>query len=204
MHATMDGTAEANVTAGSNTAVTFDTAGALTAPAGPVTMAVNLNNVATALGQVNSAASPMSFTLDFSGSTQFGSAFGVNSIAQDGYSSGRLTGVSIASDGTIQGRYSNGQARSLAQVVLTSFVNAQGLRPLGNGQFLETADSGAALVGAPSTGSLGALQSAAIEESNVDLTAELVKLITLQRVYQANAQTIKTQDSVLQTVVNIR
>ena len=89
-------------------------------------------------------------------------------------------------------------------MVLGTFVNAQGLKPLGGNQYAETSDSGAPLVGAPTTGALGTLQAAAVEASNVDLTAELVNLITLQRVYQANAQTIKTQDQVLQTLVNLR
>ncbi|HUL93794.1 MAG TPA: flagellar hook protein FlgE [Burkholderiales bacterium] len=203
LHATVDGTAETRTTLSSNN-IQFDAFGALTAPAVPINVSVDLNQIAVDLGTVNSANSPLPFTLDFSGTTQFGSPFGVTTITQDGFSSGRLSGVSIGADGIIQGRYSNGQARNLAQVVLATFVNGQGLKPLGHNQYAETPDSGAALVGAPSTGSLGALQSAAVEESNVDLTAELINLITLQRVYQANAQTIKTQDAVLQTLVNLR
>lgn len=203
LHATVDGTAETRTTLSTNT-IQFDAFGALTAPAAPINVSVDLNQIATDLGTVNSANSPLPFTLDFNGTTQFGSPFGVTTITQDGFSSGRLSGVSIGADGIIQGRYSNGQARNLAQVVLATFVNGQGLKPLGHNQFAETPDSGAALVGAPSTGSLGVLQSAAVEESNVDLTAELINLITLQRVYQANAETIKTQDAVLQTLVNLR
>jgi len=203
LHATVDGTAESRVTLGTST-MQFDAFGTLTAPVGPLTVSVNLNQIATDLGTVNSALSPLPFTLDFGGTTQFGSPFGVNSITQDGFTSGRLTGVSVGANGTVQGRYSNGQTRDLAQVVLATFINGQGLKPLGGNQYLETPDSGTPLVGAPTTGSLGTLQSAAVEESNVDLTAELVNLITLQRVYQANAQTVKTQDAVLQTLVNIR
>ena len=114
---------------------------------------------------------------------------------QDGFTSGKLTGFSIAADGTVQGRYSNGQTRALGQVVLANFTNPNGLQPLGNNMWAETAASGEAQVGAPGTANLGALQSGAVEESNVDLTAELVDMITAQRNYQANAQTIKTQDS---------
>ena len=112
--------------------------------------------------------------------------------------------VNISSDGVLLGRYSNGQARAQGQIVLGNFINAQGLQPLGNNMLAETAESGQPTVGAPGSGSLGALQSGALEESNVDLTAELVNMITAQRVYQANAQTIRAQDAVLQTIVNLR
>jgi len=180
--------------AGAATPIAYDSLGALT----------TAMPLAQSFPVATGAATPLNFALDLTGSTQFGSPFGVNSIIQDGYTSGRLTGVFVGADGTVQGRYSNGQARDLAQVVLTTFINVQGLKPLGDNQYAETPDSGAALVGAPTTGSLGTLQAAAVEESNVDLTAELVNLITLQRLYQANAQTIKTQDQVLQTLVNLR
>ena len=150
------------------------------------------------------ATTTLSFNLNLGGSTQYGNIFGINSIAQDGYTSGRLAGLSVASDGTIQGRYSNGQTRDLAQVVVGNFTNPNGLTSLGNNQWSETANSGQPLIGEPGSGSLGVIQSAAVEESNVDLTAELVNMITFQRAYQANAQTIKTQDSILQTLVNLR
>jgi flagellar hook protein FlgE len=143
-------------------------------------------------------------TLDLSGSTQFGSNFSVNALSQDGYSSGRLASFTTGADGTISGRYTNGQSKVLGQVVLASFVNPNGLQSLGGNAWTETSTSGTPLVGAPNTGNLGVLQSSAVEDSNVDLTAELVNMITAQRVYQANAQTIKTQDQVLQTLVNLR
>ena len=150
------------------------------------------------------ATTPLVFTLDFTASTQFGSSFGVNKLDQDGFQSGKLTGFSISEDGVVLGRYSNGQARAQGQIVLANFTNVQGLQPLGNSLWGETSASGQPLVGAPTTGNLGVLQSGATEESNVDITEELVKMITAQRVYQANAQTIKTQDQVLQTMVNLR
>jgi flagellar hook protein FlgE len=150
------------------------------------------------------AVTPLAFNLDFTGSTQFGSGFGVNELTQDGYQSGKLTGYAISADGTIVGRYSNGQTRAQGQIVLANFTNVQGLQPLGNNAWGETASSGQPLIGAPNSGNLGVLQSGAIEEANVDITAELVKMITAQRIYQANAQTIKTQDAVLQTMVNLR
>ena len=149
-------------------------------------------------------AAPLSITMDYSKTTQFGSGFGVNSLSQDGYASGQLSGYSIAADGIILGRYTNGQSQILGQVALANFTNPQGLKPLGDSMWGESSDSGLPLTGAPGSASLGALQAAALEDSNVDLTAELVNMITAQRTYQANAQSIKTQDAVLQTLVNLK
>ena len=203
IHANVDGTAEANSPLTTST-LSFNTSGQLTGGTGVVGASINLNAVMAAQGKVNGAGTPLAFNVDFTGSTQFGSAFGTNRLEQDGYTSGRLTGVSVGGNGVIRGNYSNGQARDLGQVVLASFTNPNGLTSLGGNQWAETSVSGAALVGAPNTASLGVLQSAAVEESNVDLTAELVNMITQQRNYQANAQSIKTQDQILQTLVNLR
>ena len=153
---------------------------------------------------VTTGAAPVAVSLDMNGTTQFGSNFGVNALSQDGYAAGKITGYSVGNDGIVQGRYSNGQTRAQGQVALVAFTNPQGLRSLGANQWGEAPDSGPALTGAPNTGNLGALQSGALEDSNIDLTAELFDMITAQRIYQANAQTIKTQDSVLQTLVNLR
>jgi flagellar hook protein FlgE len=142
--------------------------------------------------------------LDFAGTTQYGSVFGVNALTQDGYASGRLSGFSLSDNGTIVGRYTNGQTNVLGQVVLSNFPDPNGLTSLGANQWIETTKSGPPLTGAPGSGGLGAVQSSAVEDSNVDLTSELVNMITAQRNYQANAQTIKTQDQVLQTLVNLR
>lgn len=205
--ATVDGTAATNVNLGNGagvaTALNFTTGGAL-ATAMPINGSINLTQVATDLGLVNGATSPLTFSLNFNGTSQFGSNFGVSSLSQNGYTSGRLSGLSVGADGVIQGRYSNGQSRNIGQVVLASFNNPQGLKPLGNNLWAESSDSGPATIGAPNTGSLGVIQASAVEDSNVDLTAELVNMITMQRAYQANAQTIKTQDSLLQTLVNLR
>jgi len=150
------------------------------------------------------ATTPMAVAVDFTGTTQFGTAFGVNDLTQNGYTAGKLSGFSIGPDGTILGRYSNGQTLAQGQIALASFTNSQGLAPLGNNLWAETSTSGLPLVGAPGAGTLGVLQSGAVEEANVDLTQELVNMITAQRVYQANAQTIKTEDSLLQTITNLR
>jgi flagellar hook protein FlgE len=149
-------------------------------------------------------ANPLPLTFDFAQVSQYGGNFGVNTLTQDGFTSGRLNGFSTSPDGSILGRYSNGQTQVLGQMLLANFTNPQGLQPIGNNEWIESSASGGPLIGVPGSGSLGILQSSAVEDSNVDLTAELVNMITAQRVYQANAQTIKTQDAVLQTLVNLR
>jgi flagellar hook protein FlgE len=145
-----------------------------------------------------------SMEVAFTGTTQYGTSTSDKKLTQDGYTAGHLQRFSIGEEGIILGQYSNGQSKPLGQVVLANFSNPNGLEPLGNNAWAESADSGTPLVGVPDSGSFGVLQSSAVETSNVDLTAELVNMITAQRVYQANAQTIKTQDSVLQTLVNLR
>jgi len=154
----------------------------------------------------NGATTPLAIPLTFpaSGMSQFGVDFAVNQLQQNGFTTGSLAGFSISNDGTILGRYTNGQSRAQGQMVLANFVNSQGLVALGNNQWADSADSGQALVAAPGAGTLGVLQSGALEEANVDLTQELVNMITAQRVYQANAQTIRTQDQIQQTLVNLR
>ena len=194
---TVDGSlANANIGGGAGLPVTmnFNSSGALTT-------AMPLNaSVAVATGAVT----PLAFTLDYTGSTQYGSPFGVNNLTQDGFTSGQLSGFSVSNDGTIVGSYTNGQTRSLGQVVLADFRNPQGPGAARQQRVGRHRTIGPADRRRPGTGTLGVLQSAAVEESNVDLTAELVNMITAQRVYQANAQTIKTQDQVLQTLVNLR
>ncbi|QOL51722.1 flagellar hook protein FlgE [Massilia litorea] len=140
----------------------------------------------------------------FTGTTQYGTATSDKKLVQDGYTAGHLQRFSIGKEGIILGQYSNGQSKPLGQVVLANFANSNGLEPLGNNAWAESANSGTPLIGTPNSGSFGVMQSSAVETSNVDLTAELVNMITAQRVYQANAQTIKTQDSVLQTLVSMR
>lgn len=179
-----------------------------TVPIDPVTGLAGANvgsfTFQSLAGAVGGAADPLSFTVNFASSTQYGSAFGVNSISQDGYADGVLTGISISNDGIILGTYSNGQSRTVGQIVLANFANAQGLQPLGNNRWGQTFASGEPRVGDPMSSDLGTLQSAALEDANIDLTAELVNLIMAQRNYQANAQTIKAQDTIMQTLVNLR
>jgi flagellar hook protein FlgE len=176
--------------------LTFNSAGTL-----PATATMNVSIPLT-----NGATTPLAFPLTFpvAEMTQFGVNFAVSDLSQDGFTTGRLAGFAIGSDGTILGRYTNGQTRAQGQIVLANFTNAQGLVALGGNEWAESSDSGQPLVASPGSGTLGALQAGSLEEANVDLTEELVKMITAQRVYQANAQTIRTQDQVLQTLVNLR
>jgi flagellar hook protein FlgE len=159
---------------------------------------------ALSIATTNGSVTPLAVDLDFTGSTQFGATTTVNELTQDGYASGKISGFNVGPDGTILARYSNGKTLAQGQVALANFVNPQGLAPMGGNLWGETTASGQPLVGSPATGTMGALQGGALEESNVDLTQELVNMITAQRVYQANAQTIKTQDQILSTLVNLR
>jgi flagellar hook protein FlgE len=174
--------------------------GAPTAPVGTV----NVDIPAT----TNSAgAQTLAITgvqLDLNGATQYGAAFGVTNLTQDGYAPGQLTGVTMSADGIMMARYSNGQSKPAGQLELANFRNPQGLSPQGGNAWASSFGSGDPILGTPSQGNMGVLQAGALEESNVDLTAELVNMITAQRVYQANAQTIKTEDQIMQTLVNLR
>jgi len=142
--------------------------------------------------------------LDMSGATQYGAGFGVTSLSQNGYAPGQITSITVENNGVIMARYSNGQNKPAGQIELATFRNPQGLQPMGGNAWSRTFASGDPIVGVAGDGNLGVLQSGALEESNVDLTAELVNMMTAQRIYQANAQTIRTQDQVLQTLVQLR
>jgi flagellar hook protein FlgE len=171
----------------------------------PGNMALDLPFAASTLPvPPSSSTTTAPVSLSFAGSTQFGSAFGVTEAVQDGYKPGSLTGFGIAEDGTVQARYSNGKTLGAAQIALADFRSEQGLAPVGNNLWRATPASGEPAVSAPGTANLGALQGGALEDSNVDLTQQLVDMITAQRSYQANAQTIKTQDQMLSTLVNLR
>lgn len=164
-------------------------------PVDPITISFDPANGATSL---------QSFDIDLSASTQYGSDFAVNSLSQDGYTSGQLLGVTIDKEGIIFARYSNGQSQARGQIVLANFANVQGLQPLGDTAWAETFASGAPVVSEPGTAGLGLIQSSALEDSNVDLTDQLVRMIEAQRNFQANAQTIQAEDAVTQTIINLR
>ena len=174
--------------------------GTPTAPIG--TVALSIPSVTNGSGALTVPIPAVA--LSVSGATQYGAAFGVTDLSQNGYAAGQLIGVQLEGNGIVTARYSNGQTKPAGQVELANFRNPQGLQPMGGNAWTATYASGDPILGVPGSGNLGALQAGALEESNVDLTAELVNMITAQRVYQANAQTIKTQDQILQTIVNLR
>ncbi len=150
------------------------------------------------------AASPAGINLDLRPSTQFSSAFAVSSVSQDGYTTGQLAGLEVDDTGIIFARYTNGQSKVQGQVVLANFANQQGLTPAGKTAWTQSFESGEPVVGTPRSGTLGALQSGALEDSNVELSDQLVNLIVAQRNYQANAKTIETESAITQTVINLR
>jgi flagellar hook protein FlgE len=203
VYATANGTSVSTSTTGSPTpitTVTFPASGsAPTSPSAPVSF-----NIPATTNAAGAATLPITgATLDLSTLTEYGSAFGVTNLSQNGYSAGQLTGISVNANGIVNATYSNGQSTAAGQVELATFQNPQGLRPVGGNDWVATSTSGTPITGAPGSGNLGVLQSSALEQSNVDLTSELVNMMTAQRVYQANAQTIKTQDQILQTLVTL-
>jgi flagellar hook protein FlgE len=174
--------------------------GSPTSPVGPVTLNIPASTNANG---AQTLAIP-GVQLDLSGATQYGANFAVTDLSQNGYAPGQLVGIQVEGNGIITARYSNGQSKPAGQVEIATFRNPQGLVPLGSNAWARSFGSGDPVLGVPGDGNLGTIQSGSLEESNTDLTGELVSMITAQRVYQANAQTIKTQDQVLQTLVNLR
>jgi flagellar hook protein FlgE len=204
MMATMDGAVGATTTS-----LTDVTPGIMSFPVatGQLTGTVAAPVVKTVTGTYTVggvAATPFSITLDLTGTTMFSGKFGVNTLTQNGYGKGDLAGMAVTKDGLIQAQYTNGQALTIGRLSLTSFINPNGMQAIGENHWIATPEAGTANTQQPNSGVLGLIQSSAVEESNVDLTAELVNLIVAQRMYQANAQTIKAQDQILQTLVNLR
>lgn len=144
-----------------------------------------------------------SLTMALTGTTQYGATTGLVSSSEDGYSSSNLTGFSVGTDGTLSGTYSNGKTQALGQIALATFANQNGLQDIGGNNYEQTLASGNANISVPGSTNHGSLEGGAVENSNVDLTSSLVDLITAQRNYQANAQTIKTQQTVDQTLINL-
>lgn len=186
-------------------------------PAGPVNLSFDSEG---ALASVNGVAGDTEFQLDYDpgngaaqvtglnidllNSTQYGSGFSVETLNQDGYATGRLAGIDIAEDGLIFARFTNGEAQTIGQVALANFNNLEALKPVGSTLWAQTAGSGELIVGAPGSASLGDIQSGALEESNVDLSEQLVNLIIAQRNFQANSKTIETANQTTQTIINLR
>jgi flagellar hook protein FlgE len=198
VYSTVDGAA---VTSTQPDTLAFSANGVLQGANGSTTS----NVVSLTAPQINGSTTPLSMNYDFSGTTQFGSAFAVTSLSQDGGGPGILTGFSFAPNGVITGTYSNGKTGSLGQVTLTNFANPQGLERNGDNTWTATATSGTPIAAAPpGSNGTGSVQGSSLESSNVDLTSQLVHLITAQRDYQANAQTVKTLDSMFNTINTLR
>jgi flagellar hook protein FlgE len=189
--------------------MTFSSSGALTAtnqPGGGAAITPTGKFTLPAITNPDGSAS-QTITLDLSQTTQFGNGGNGSTTTaaptQDGFGTSQLANFSIGSDGTITGSYTDGRKATLGQVLLANFTNPNGLQNLGNNQFSQTAESGQPQIGVPGSSNLGSVQGGAVEASNVDLTGSLVDLITAQRNYQANAQTIKTQQTIDQTLINL-
>jgi len=180
---------------GTGQALTFNSDGALTSPANGE---VNFGSYTPSTG-----AAAMNITFDMGGSTQDGSAFGVNSVSQDGYTTGDLTGINISATGVVQANFTNGQSSTLGQLALANFADPQGLQQEGGTQWVQSYASGDPVQGVAGGSGFGTIQSGALEDSNVDITSQLVDMITAQRAFQANAQMISTQDQLTQDIINI-
>ena len=148
--------------------------------------------------------SSSNFEIDLTGSNQFGDDFSVDSVDQDGFATGQLSGITIDDSGIVFARFSNGEAQIIAQIALADFPNEQGLEQIGDTMWAENFESGVPNISAPGTAALGVVQSGALEESNVDLSQQLVNLIIAQRNFQASAKTIETADQTTQTIINLR
>jgi flagellar hook protein FlgE len=146
----------------------------------------------------------ISLDIDYSASSQLATPFVVNNLEQNGFTSGRLDGLSIDATGLLRANYTNGQNKPLGKLVLANFNNQNGLKQVGNATFVETASSGGPIIGEAGTEGFGSIQSGALERSNVDITEELVNLITAQRNFQAASKAIETSTQLTQTIINIR
>jgi flagellar hook protein FlgE len=184
------------VAVGGAQTLTYSANGALTAPPG--------GSVSYGTYTPTTGASPITVAFDLSRTTQFGDTFGVTNVTQDGYTTGRMVGISIDSTGVVQARYTNGRSLALGQIAIASFANPQGLQSIGDTNWVETFTSGQALNGQAGNSGFGLIQSGSLEQSNVDITAQLVKMIVAQRNFQANAQMISTEDQITQSIINMR
>ena len=175
--------------------LTFDTGGNLVSPA----EGTQLETVYLAGGK-----GALTINIDYSASTQFSSAFAVLSQSQDGAPEGDLVGVTIGNDGLVSASFSNGSQKSLAKILLANFSSPVGLRQIGDSSFLTSAASGKPILGTPGSAGFGTLRAGATERANVDLTQELVDLITAQRNFQANAKAIETSSTMTSAIINLR
>ena len=180
--------------------LTFDTQGNLVSP----TQKVNYKGDFAADAAAGTNALSIDLDLDFDGSTQFASDFNVRTVTQDGQTVGKLDGLDIAANGLVSANYTNGLNIALGRLVMVNFNNQNGLKQIGNATYVETSVSGVAAVGEAGADGYGTILSGSLERSNVDITEELVNLITAQRNFQANAKTIETDTSLTQAIIQIR
>jgi flagellar hook protein FlgE len=175
---------------GDTTTLSFGTDGALTSSA-----SVPLTPIAT------TGAANIALTLDYTGTTQFAGDTTTTVNSGNGYASGALTGISLQENGDILAAYSNGQKQVVGTIALANFPNENGLIPVSATSWVDSPASGTALLSAPGTGAAGKLSAGSLEQSNVDMTAELVNLMSAQRNYQANTKVISTESQVIQALM---
>jgi flagellar hook protein FlgE len=182
--------------------LTYSNSGQLT---GVTDVAGATNPTAISFGSYTptTGAAAMNISYNFGTATQFGQSFGVTSVTQDGYTTGQISGVSVSSTGVVQANYTNGQSKDLGQVAVANFADQQGLQQVQNTNWVQTFASGQPVFGQAGGASFGTIQSGSLEQSNVDITAQLVNMITAQRAFQANAEMISTDNSITQTIINI-
>ncbi|MGB1189709.1 MAG: flagellar hook-basal body complex protein, partial [Pseudomonadales bacterium] len=196
-------TAIDGVEIGAATAIPFEANGQLAEANKPLLINVAGWQPLDSTGAANGAA-VQAFSVDLSSFTQFGAAFAVSTVQQDGYTTGQLRGLEIDESGVLFTRYTNGQSRRQGQIAIANFTNPNGLQPVGDTAFVETFSAGSPTLTTPGLSGTGLLQSGALESSNVEITSQLVRMIIAQRNFQANAQMIQTEDAVTQTVINLR
>ena len=186
---------DGNTVTSTPSTLTFDSSGNLTSPTN--------GQIAVGPYTPTNGAAPMNFTLDLTGTTMYGNTSTVNGLTQDGYTTGSLSGINVSSTGVVSARYTNGQSQALGQVALANFTNPQGLQPIGNTAWAQTFSSGTPAFGVAGSGTFGQIQSGSLENSNVNLSNQLVDLITEQRNYQANAKVITTANAITQTIIQM-
>lgn len=222
MHTLVDGRSPTDPTSTTplTSQLSFNSSGQLTGVTS-TGMTVNADNTMTLTGWVpaavaDSTTDPVTWgangaagatggiSLDLTKTTQTNAAFAVTAVTQDGYATGQMSGLSVDVDGQMYATYTNGQSKVIGQLVLANFANTQGLTPVGSTAWKQSLASGEAVIGTPTSGTLGSVGSGSLEESNVDLTAQLVNLIVAQRNYQANAKTVQTESTISDTIINLR
>jgi flagellar hook protein FlgE len=184
------------------TTLTFDGNGVITQPT--LTAPTSGKVSYSAYDPTTTGANPITLSIDLASTTQLGRAFNVSSVDQNGYSSGSFIGLSVDNQGVIRGSYTNGREIELGKVALANFAVPRALNVRGNSTWTETFGSGAALLGSAGSGGLGEIRSGVLESSNVDITEQLVNMITAQRNFQANAKVVSTADQLAQSIINLR